>query len=218
MAEAHHHDENSPYHHSHNTLDGTSRVEAFSDGVMAIAITLLILEIKVPSLDVMTSSGAWAAIVPVIPKLIGFALSFLTISIFWVNHHHFMHPMKKTNAALLWYNNHLLFWIAVIPFATAFFGDYPGIPAVVAMYGFVLFMAALAFNLMSRYAFFHCSLLPEEVSLETRKHSFRRSIVGVVLYAASIPLAFAHPYISFGIFIIVPLYYFLPRGIQIAGM
>jgi uncharacterized membrane protein len=91
--------------------------------------------------------------IPVFPKLIGFLISFVTVAIFWVNHHHFFHPITKSNGALMWYNNHLLFWLAVVPFVTAFLGDYPTLPAVVALYGFVLFMAALTFTAMIHFVF-----------------------------------------------------------------
>ncbi|MCX6703520.1 MAG: TMEM175 family protein [Candidatus Zambryskibacteria bacterium] len=193
------------------TLEGTERVEMFSDGVIAIIITILILEIHVPDITVLTNAGAWEAIVPIIPKLVTFLLSFVTVAIFWVNHHHFFYLIKKSDANLLWYNNHLLFWLAVIPFVTAFLGDYPALPLVVSLYGFVLFMGSLAFALMSNYVFFRSKLLPESVTVGMRKAQFKRSLLGVGLYAASALLAFVSVYISLALFVVVPVYYFLPQ-------
>jgi uncharacterized membrane protein len=137
----------------------------------------------------------------------------VTVAIFWVNHHHFFHPIKKSNGALMWYNNHLLFWLAVVPFVTAFLGDYPTLPFVVALYGFVLCMAALAFTMMIHFVFFKSDLLPESITLYVREMQFKRSWFGVGLYGASVFLAFLHPYISLFIFVAVPLYYFLPQRI-----
>src|SRR5882724_9134733 len=126
-------------------LEGTNRLEGFSDAVMAIVVTLLILEIKVPDLHNLTNGEVFSALVPVWPKLVSFFVSFFTVAIFWVNHHHFFHAIPKTDSALLWMNNALLFWITVVPFVTAFIGDYHTVPVVVALYGAVLCMAALAF-------------------------------------------------------------------------
>lgn len=195
-------------------LEGTNRIEAFSDGVIAIIVTILILEIHVPSVLTLSNQGAWLAIIPILPKLLGFLVSFVTVAIFWVNHHHFFHSVKQSDAALLWHNNHLLFWLAVVPFVTDFIGDYSEIPLVVALYGFVLFMGAFAFLLMTRHVYFQSALLPEEFSLSARKAQYRRSWIGVILYGLSVVLAFIHPYISFAVFFIVPLYYFIPRRIE----
>ena len=204
------------FHHQHNkhdTLEGTGRIEAFSDGVIAIVVTLLILEIRIPEIHQLTNAAALSALIPVIPKLISFAVSFITVAIFWVNHHHFFHPIEKSDGELLWFNNHLLFWLTVIPFVTAFIGDYPTIPLIVALYGFVLFMAALAFTLMSYHVFFRCELLPERISMATRKKQFKRSLFGVFLYGSSVIVAFIHPYLALAIFAIVPIYFFLPQSI-----
>ncbi|MBP9686863.1 MAG: DUF1211 domain-containing protein [Candidatus Doudnabacteria bacterium] len=200
-------------HRQQEALEGTNRIEAFSDGVVAIIVTILILEIHVPELDAVTNAGALHALVPLLPKLTAFLVSFITVAIFWVNHHHFFHALPKSNGALLWYNNHLLFWLAVVPFATAFLGDYPTLPVVVALYGFVLFMAALAFALMIRFVFFKSSLLPETVTVKVRQWQFRRSLIGVALYGGSAVLAFVHPYVSLAVFVIVPLFYFFPQMI-----
>lgn len=199
-----------------NSLEGTTRLEAFSDGVIAIVITLLIFEIKVPVINEFSNAGVINAIVGILPNLVGFLVSFVTVAIFWVNHHHFFHAIIKSDAGLLWYNNHLLFWITIIPFATAFLGNYPTIPLVIAMYGFVLFMAALAFLVMNWHVSFKTNLLPESVSYEVKLKEFRRAFLGVIVYGLAVPAVFIHPYISYAIFIMVPLYYFLPTRIHVA--
>lgn len=197
-----------------SSLEGTERVEMFSDGVIAIIITILILEIHVPEIHTATSFGVWEALMPIVPKLAGFLVSFVTIAIFWVNHHHFFHPIEKTDGKLLWYNNFLLLWLAIVPFVTAFLGDYPTISLVVALYAFVLSMAATAFAMMLHYVFFRSHLLPESISIKDRRFQYKRSLLGVLMYGSSVALAFVHPYISLAIFVLVPLYFFLPQKIN----
>ncbi len=196
------------------TLEGTGRIEAFSDAVVAIIVTILILELHVPQIAIFTNAGAWQAIVPILPKLATFLISFVTVAIFWVNHYHFFHPIEKADNGLLWHNNHLLFWLAVVPFVTAFLGDYPTISLVVALYGFVLFMGGTAFMLMLKHVFFHGDLLPASVSMAARKRQYKRALLGVVSYGLSVVLAFVSPYISLAIFVLIPLYYFLPEKFQ----
>lgn len=197
-----------------NTLEGAERIKTFSDGVIAIVMTLLIIEIHVPEIHQMNNAGVWEAFISILPKLVAFSVSFFTVAIFWVNHHHFFYPIQKTNGALLWYNNLLLFFVAVVPFATAFIGDYPSISAVVAFYGFVLFLAVSSFAVMSNYVFFHSSLVPENVTQKVRIREFRRALVAVVFYGVSIITAFINPYISIFLFIALPLYYFVPSRIE----
>jgi uncharacterized membrane protein len=194
-------------------LEGTTRLETFSDAVIAIVMTILILEIHVPEIETLTNIGALEALIPILPKLLSFLVSFVTIAIFWVNHHHFFHPIHKSDGALLWYNNHLLFWLTVIPFATAFIGDYPQIPLVVALYGFVLFMGALAFALMGHHVFFKSHLLPDSIPLSERRIQFRRTLVGVGCYGVATGTAFLNPTLALVIFIVIPVYFFIPQRV-----
>ena len=191
----------------------TTRIEAFSDGVIAIIVTLMIFEIKIPALPNASNEAVLAALWQLGPKLISFLVSFVTVCIFWVNHHHFMHGVKQADRALLWYNNHLLLWLAVIPFVTEFIGEYPLQPVVVALYGFVLMMGAVAFALMINHVFFKGRLTYGHVPEEIKKQEFRRSLIGIVAYAVSVVTAFFHPYISMTIFFLVPVYYFFPRTV-----
>ncbi len=200
------------FSHQQPNLEGTGRVEAFSDAVIAIVMTILILEIHVPQLLQNTRLEAWHAIADLGPKLISFALSFLVCAIIWVNHHHFFHPITAVNQKVLWHNNHLLFWTCIIPFATAFVGDYYTNPVVMAIYCFVLFMMALAFFLMLRYVFFSSTLLPEAITPAARHLQFRRAIVGPVIYALATLSAFFNPTISIVLCFFVVAFYFVPQS------
>lgn len=121
---------------------GTNRIEAFSDGVIAIILTVMVLELKVPA------SASTAALRAVAPSLMSYALSFVIVAIMWVNHHHLMHLAKHATAGLLWANNNLLFWMSLIPFVTAYMGQTHGAPLAVATYGAVLTLAAGGFTLL----------------------------------------------------------------------
>ena len=118
---------------------GKSRLEAFSDGVIAIIITIMVLELKVPH------EPTFEALRPLVPLLLSYALSFLYIGIYWNNHHHLLHAVHTVNGAILWANLHLLFWLSLIPFATAWMDESHYASAPTALYGLVLFMAAIAY-------------------------------------------------------------------------
>src|SRR5882762_7016388 len=161
---------------------GTNRIEAFSDGVIAIILTVMVLELKVPA------GTTLSAVKAVIPTLLSYTLSFLIIAIMWVNHHHMMHLAKHASASLLWANNNLLFWMSLIPFVTAFMGQTHGAPLAVAAYGLVLTFAAAGFTLLrlaiARDPHSHAS------AQEQHRRALRKSIWANVLYASSVPLAF----------------------------
>ncbi len=184
---------------------GTNRIEAFSDGVIAIILTVMVLELKVPT------SASLPAIKAAVPTLLSYALSFLIVAIMWVNHHHLLHLAKHASASLLWANNNLLFWMSLIPFVTAFMGQTHGAPLAVAAYGVVLTMAAVAFTLL-RLAIHrdHRGHASAHIQEQNRR-SLRKNIWSNVLYAASVPLAFVHISLSFFIFLLIPAIYFLPE-------
>jgi uncharacterized membrane protein len=123
---------------------GKTRLEAFSDGVLAIIITIMVLELKVPEGD------TFAALQPLLPTLLSYVLSFTYIGIYWNNHHHLLHTCKKVTGAVLWSNLHLLFWLSLLPFATGWMGENHFASLPTAVYGVVLFMAACAFNILQR--------------------------------------------------------------------
>jgi len=199
----------------HRTTDSsvsdTTRMEIYSDAVFAIIITLLVLELHVPHLEEPTLYGVWTALGTIAPSLIAFAFSFLTLSVFWVNHHHFFHEVSRTDGRLLWYNNLLLFWLALIPFTTAFLSTYPMVPGVLLVYNFVLFMAAFFFLLMSRHALYSGCMLHAHISDEDKKSGFRHNLVGVVLYGLATVIAPFVPLASAVAMIVVPFYYIAPR-------
>ena len=190
---------------------GTGRIEAFSDGVIAIIVTLLIFEIRVPQLDDFATQSMLNALLSIALKFVSFAVSFFTVAIFWVNHHHFFHRITHSDWKLLWFNNLLLFWLAVVPFTTAFIGDYPTQPLVLSLYAFALCMAGLSFSIMGRYAFFKSNLLPDSVPREERVREFRRSLWGVGLYGLASVLAWVYVYLALIIVAVIPFIYVVPN-------
>jgi uncharacterized membrane protein len=191
----------------------TSRIEAFSDGVFAIVVTLLVLELRVPHLqENFTTHDVLSELFHLSPKFISFALSFLVLAIFWVNHHQLFHSIEKSDRAFLWYNNNLLFWLSFVPFPTAFIGEYPLDMIPVMFYGTILFMASLSFNLMLRHAV-KTKLFYSTVSDEVLKQGIRRGKIGPLIYFISVIGAFVSVYISLAIFLIVPVVYFIPQKI-----
>lgn len=195
-------------------IEGTGRVEAFSDGVMAIIVTLLIFELHVPTITDFSLSGAYAALLTIAPKFISFAVSFMTIAIFWVNHHHFFSRITHTDWKLLWYNNMLLFWLTVVPFTTAFIGDHPTFPAAVLVYAVILCLAALSFTLMGDYVFFKSKLLSEAVPISERKREWRRSWMGPGLYATAGILALVFVQAALVLVAIIPLLFLVPNLLE----
>ena len=121
-----------------------NRLEAFSDGVIAIALTIMVLELKVP--DEVTL----ASLLQVLPHFLGYVVSFLYIAIYWNNHHHMLHTARKVNGATLWANNHLLFWLTMVPFATAMVGEHPLETLPSALYSFVLWMSGVAYFILAK--------------------------------------------------------------------
>ncbi len=203
------------FHHFVSEYPTTARIEAFSDGVIAIIITIMVLELKVPELkENFTREDFWQVGKHLLPKLLAYAMSFVIVAIFWVNHHGFFHSLKKSDGKLLWYNNYLLFWLSLVPFATAFLGEHPQSVEAVTGYGFVLVMSALAFPLIGHYAMFRADLMRDEIPPEIRRKIYRRNYPGVVLYTLSVLLAPLSIWISWAIFFIVPMYYFMPRPFE----
>jgi uncharacterized membrane protein len=188
-------------------LPGPARLEAFSDGVLAIAITLLVLEIKVPHLVAPDDAQeALAALVSLAPKFLGYLLSFFFIAVFWVNHHRFFRLIERVDGRLLWLNILLLLALSFIPFPTAMIGEYPSNPTSLALFAVVLMLAGIAFNLMWRQAraqrLFHASVAPATIS-----SAVTRGIIGPVAYGLAALAAFVLPATAWAIFIIVPLIY-----------
>jgi uncharacterized membrane protein len=186
------------------------RIELFSDAVIAIIITLLILEIHAPELHTLSFAEVRDAMIGLAPKLGSFTFSFLTVAVFWVNHHHFFHEMERSDWRFLWYNNALLFWLSLVPFTTGFLGANLFNPWVAAIYCFVLFMAAVSFSVMTYHGLFG-GLVHDHIAHEHRRTHFRHGLIGVACYGLATVLAPVVPSLSIGLMIFVPLYYIAPR-------
>ena len=195
-------------------VKGTGRLEAFSDGVIAIIITLLIFEVRVPALTDHSTSAVLRALGGIAPKIVSFAISFFTVAIFWVNHHHIFVTVTHTNWKLLWYNNALLFWLAVVPFTTAFIGDYPTLPAVVSLYALILCLAALSFSLMFHYVFFRSDLCLESVPIPERRREWKRGCWAFILYGAASLVALIYVYAALVIITVIPFLFIVPKLVR----
>jgi uncharacterized membrane protein len=177
------------------------RLEAFSDGVIAILITIMVLELRVPH------DPTWHALRELSPKLFAYALSFVFLGIYWNNHHHMFHATRRITGAVLWANLHLLFWLSLIPFATAWMGENHNAPAPTSAYGVVMMLAGIAYYVLERTIIAGegpDSTLAEAIGQETK------GVVSVILYGLAIPLAFAHHAISDAIYVTVALMWLVP--------
>lgn len=200
---------------------GTNRVEAFSDGVMAIILTIMMLELKLPDLNKhISTKDIWNLIIHLSPYLITYAFSFMMIAIFWTNHHHMFHLLEKTDEKLLWQNFIFLFFLSLIPFATAIIGSNPFVPVAPAIYGFVMLLTTSSFTAMRNYTI-RKKLIHKDSNRELTVHIFRASlsgrkkaIAGTIVYLASMPLAYVNVWIAYVCFIIPPIIFFVPQGID----
>lgn len=181
----------------------TGRLEAFSDGVFAVILTIMVLELKAPA------ESSWAAILQILPGLLVYGMSFLVIAIMWVNHHHFLHAAKRAEPALMWANNNLLFWMSLIPFVTGYFGQHFREPLAIAAYGAVLTLTALGFLLL-QWAIARQNG-ESEAGIGTFCRIRMKSMVSIALYAGSVGMAFVEYRASYAIFVLVPAAYFLPE-------
>ena len=187
---------------------GTGRLEAFSDGVLAIIITIMVLEFKTPQgVDL-------SALRPMFPVLMTYALSFIYLGIYWNNHHHLLQAASKVNGRILWYNLHLLFWLSLVPFVTSWMGPNRSVALPVALYGVVLLMAGLA------YYFLECALAAHhgrDSTLAIARGKDFKGLASMAIYAVAIAVAFRQPRISLALYVAVALMWFVPdRRIEIA--
>jgi uncharacterized membrane protein len=178
-----------------------SRLEAFSDGVIAILITIMVLELKVPH------TSDWQALRPLLPVFLCYVLSYVFLGIYWNNHHHLLHAVDSVNGKVLWANLHLLFWLSLVPFVTEWMGEHGFHPIPTAAYGAVLLAAAIAFTILVRVLIAHRGPHSTLALAVGRDH---KSKVSLVLYAAAIPLAFVNQWLSYGIYVTVALIWLAP--------
>jgi uncharacterized membrane protein len=184
-----------------------ARLEAFSDGVIAIIVTIMVLELKLPE-HVPEKGLLYGLLVPMAPKLVAYAMSFLVVAIMWVNHHALMATVHNATRTILWLNNHLLFWMSLIPFSTGFLGENPRLPDAYAVYGFVVAAACGSFTLLRWNALKQGG---DDVGLaRVHRAVLAKSILATSLYAASVPLAYISIHAAIAVFIAVPAMFFLP--------
>ena len=177
------------------------RLAAFSDGVLAIIITVMVLELKTPS------GPELAALSASLPTLAGYVLSFLYVAIYWNNHHHLFQLVERVNGTILWANIHLLFWLSLIPFATGWLGDYPRASGPAALYGFVLLMPAIAWKI-AQAAIIHAQ--GPDSPLATVLGRDIKGKISPPLYLAGLVLAFVSPWIADGLYALVALLWCVP--------
>jgi uncharacterized membrane protein len=180
---------------------GKGRFEAFSDGVIAIIITIMVLELKVPH-------GAGVdALRPLLPVFLSYVLSFVNIGIYWNNHHHMLHAMQKVTGRILWANLHLLFWLSLMPFATGWLGENHFSGAPVALYGVVLLMSGLAYKVLQE------SIIASQGSESLLKQAVggdRKGYVALVLYSVGVAMSFSLPSVSLALYVLVALVWLVP--------
>lgn len=179
----------------------TGRLEAFSDGVLAIIITIMVLEMKVPH------GTGFDALSPLLPVFLSYVLSFVYLGIYWNNHHHMMHVVQRVSGPVLWANLHLLFWLSLVPFVTGWMGENHFATAPVALYGFVLLMAAIAYTILVR------AILRTEgpdSPLGRAVGRDRKGNISLVLYVVGIAGSFLHPWIAGAAYVTVALIWLIP--------
>jgi uncharacterized membrane protein len=177
------------------------RLEAFSDGVIAILITIMMLELKVPH------SADWSALRPLWPVFSTYALSFVYLGIYWNNHHHMLHATGRINGTILWANLHLLFWLSLVPFATGWMGENHFASLPTALYGVVMVASGIAYKLLQGQI---VRLEGPESKLARAMGRDAKGLVSPLLYAAAIPLAFVQRWVSLAIYVFVALMWLVP--------
>ena len=177
------------------------RLEAFSDGVIAIIITIMVLEMKVPH------GTDWAALRPLIPVFLSYVLSFTFVGIYWNNHHHLLHVARQVNGRILWANLHLLFWLSLIPFVTGWMGENHFAALPVALYGTVLLLAGFAYYLLAHALIAHHG---KNSTIATALGRDFKGKISLVIYAVAISLAFANAWIACTLYVLVAVMWLIP--------
>jgi len=180
---------------------GKGRLEAFSDGVLAIIITIMVLEMKVPH------GTSWDSLKPLLPVFVSYLLSFVYVGIYWNNHHHMFQAVHSINGSVLWANSHLLFWLSLTPFVTGWMGENHFATLPVALYGFVLIMCGVAYYFLA-----HCliDLHGKDSNFSKALGNDRKGKLSIAIYAVGIALCFLHPMIGFALYVLVAIVWFIP--------
>jgi len=180
---------------------GKGRLEAFSDGVIAVIITIMVLEMKVPH------GTDLEALVPLLPIFLSYVLSFVYVGIYWNNHHHMLHAVQHVDGTVLWANMHLLFWLSLVPFVTGWVNENHFAPVPVALYGAVLLMAGVAYYILERVLIARHG---RDSSLARAMGVDYKGILSVVIYAIAVVLAFVNPWISCALYVLVAMMWLIP--------
>ncbi|HEX4654056.1 MAG TPA: TMEM175 family protein [Candidatus Udaeobacter sp.] len=179
----------------------TARLEAFSDGVLAIIITIMVLELKVPH------AVELAALKPLVPHFLSYVLSFIYVGIYWNNHHHLFQAAKQVSGGILWANLHLLFWLSLFPFTTDWMGENQLATIPTAVYGFVLLMAAIAYYILQSAII---AKQGRESILAVAIGKDWKGKLSPVLYFVAIPIAFVKPWVSCALYVVVAIIWLIP--------
>jgi len=178
-----------------------TRLEAFSDGVIAIIITIMVLEFKAPH------SAEWESLLPLIPKFMSYVLSFVFVGVYWSNHHHMLQATRKVSGGILWANLHLLFWLSLVPFVTDWMGENNFAEMPVAAYGVVMLFAGIAYFILARTLVNHHgenSILAKALGADIKGK------ISILAYLIAIPLAFVHPWVACSIYVVVAIMWLIP--------
>lgn len=177
------------------------RLEAFSDGVIAILITIMVLELKIPH------GTDWTALEPLLPVFLTYVLSFVYLAIYWNNHHHMLHATDRVNGKILWANIHLLFWLSLIPFVTGWMGENHFAPLPTALYGTVLLLAAVAYTILAQ------TIIADQGENSKLKKAIgrdRKGWISIAMCVLAIPLAFVNQWVSDGLYVAIALTWLIP--------
>ena len=180
---------------------GKDRLTAFSDGVIAIIITIMVLELKIPH------GADWAALRGVMPNFVSYVMSFIYLAIYWNNHHHLLHTVERVDGLILWANSVLLFWLSLVPAATAWMGENFLAPLPTALYGVSLLMPAIAYYLLQK------AIVRKQGAHSVLAHALGSDVKGKIspiLYIAGIVLAFIEPWLSIALYILVAVMWLVP--------
>ena len=178
-----------------------SRMEAFSDGVIAIIITIMVLELKIPH------EASWQVLVPLAPVFLSYLFSFVFLGIYWSNHHHLLQAVKHVDGRVLWANLHLLFWLSLVPFVTGWMGENKFAAWPVAMYGVVLLFAAIAYFILAHVL---VSLHGRDSVIGIALGRDFKGKISLVIYAVAIPLAFVRSWMACGLYVLVAVMWLVP--------
>lgn len=178
-----------------------ARLETFSDGVIAIIITIMVLELRAPH------DTSPVALLPLVPVFLSYVMSFIYLSIYWNNHHHLLHVVEHIGGGVLWANLHLLFWLSLVPFVTAWMGENHFAPWTLAFYGIVLLFAAIAYFILTRALL---SLHSRDSLLSTALGRDFKGKISIVIYLVAIPLAFVKWWLCFALYVLVAIMWLIP--------